>query len=202
MFTRPRTRLAGIVLVAALALGATLLAGCSGTSGTSTTTKTGSTALAGLSAAKSALSTTSPDAKLLVVETAQAVEPTGTPIWAYVFGSPSTDKIFVVYLSNGQSMGAQENGTAGLSAAEWAKVPGTDAWKIDSDAAYKKALAASGATGTPAAYMMGFITYKAASDTSTIEPFVWNVQFDPGTSGATPNTLNVNATTGAASIAK
>ena len=73
MFTRPRTRLAGIVLVAALALGATLLAGCSGTSGTSTTTKTGSTALAGLSAAKSALSTTSPDAKLLVVETAQAV---------------------------------------------------------------------------------------------------------------------------------
>jgi hypothetical protein len=202
MFTRRPTRSAGIVLVAALALAAALLAGCSGTSGTATTTKTGSTALGGVAAAKSMLSTKSPDAKLLVVETAQAVEPTGTPIWAYIFGSPSTDKIYVVYVTGGRSMGAQENGTAGLSAAEWAKVPGTADWKIDSDEAYTKAVAASGAKGSPAAFMMGFITYKAAADTSTIEPFVWNVQFDPGTSGATTKTLLVNATTGAASVAK
>jgi outer membrane murein-binding lipoprotein Lpp len=202
MFTHKRTRLAGIVLVAALALGAALLAGCSSASSPTTTTKTGSTALGGLTVAKSALSTQSPDAKLLVVETAQAVEPTGTPIWAYIFGSPSTDKIFVVYLTNGQAMGAQESGTAGLSAAEWAKVPATTEWKIDSDVAYKSALAASGAKGTPAAYMMGFVTYKAAADTSTIEPMVWNVQFDPGTSGASDKTVLVNATTGAASIAK
>jgi hypothetical protein len=194
-----KTRLAWIVLVAALVLTGALLAGCGQTT---TTTKSGPTALGSLSAARSALSTSAPDAKLLVVETAQAVEPTGTPVWAYVFGSPSTDKIFVVYLANGKSMGSQENGTAGLSAAEWATVPGTDAWKIDSDAAYSKALAFSGAKGTPAAYMMGFITYKAKTDTSTIQPFVWNVQFDPGTSGATTGTIDVDAKTGATSLAK
>jgi len=202
MLRQRQARLATIILVAVIALGVALLAGCSSNASSTTTTKSGPTALGGLTAAKSALATTSPDAKLLVVETAQAVEPTGTPVWAYIFGSPSTDKIFVVYLANGQSMGSQENGTAGLSAAEWAKVPGTDEWKIDSDVAYKNALAASGAKGTPAAYMMGFITYKAASDTSTIEPMVWNVQFDPGTSGATDKVVTVDAKTGKAAIGK
>lgn len=202
MFTHTRTRLAGIVLVAALALGAALLSGCSGSSTTATPAKAGSTAIGGLATAKSALATTSPDAKLLVVETAQAVEPTGTPIWAYVFGSPSTDKIYVVYMTGGQSMGSQENGKAGLSAAEWAKVPSTDQWKIDSDAAYTKAFAAGGGKGAPAAYMMGFVTYKAAADTSTIEPMVWNIQFDPGTSGVTDKIVYVNANTGAATVAK
>jgi hypothetical protein len=143
-----------------------------------------------------------PDAKLLVVQTAQAVTPTATPVWGYLFGSPKTDLTYVVYLSNGQSMGAKEYGKAGLNAAEWAKVPGTDAWKVDSDVALSKALAISGANGNPAAYIMGFVTYKPATDTSTVQPFVWSVQFDPGASGATTKAIDVNATTGVAAVTK
>ena len=177
-----------------------LVAGCGSKSGS--TVKSGPTALGSLAAARSSLSTMAPDAKLLVVQTAQAVTPTGTPVWAYLFGSPGNDKTFVVYLTNGQSMGAQEYGTAGLSADEWKKVPGADSWKIDSDQAYTKALAVSGAKGDPAAYMMGLLTYKSPDDTSTIKPFVWRVIFDPGTSGATTGTVEVDANSGSAVIAK
>ncbi len=124
-------------------------------------------------------------------------------MWAFLFGSPSSDKTYVVYIAGGTTMsGAQEYGTAGLSAAEWAKVPGTEAWKIDSDAAYKKALEVSGAKGTPTGYMMGLLTYKPEADTSTVEAFVWNVQFDPGDSGATTSSIKVDARTGAAAVAK
>jgi hypothetical protein len=44
---------------------------------------------------------------------------------------------------------------------------------------------------------MGFLTYVPKTEaTSTATPFVWAVQFDPGSSGATPNVIDVNATTG------
>jgi hypothetical protein len=194
------TRVAMVCAAMAVFVAAALLAGCSSTSGSPVAA--GPSALGSLAAARSALSTLAPDAKLLIVQTAEAAEPTGTPIWAYLFGSPATDKTYVVYVSAGQSMGAQEYGTGGLSAAEWAKVPGTDAWKVDSDAAYTKALAASGAKGTPLAYMMGLLTYKPEADTSTVKPFVWSVQFDPGTSGATTKTIDVDANSGAAAVAK
>jgi hypothetical protein len=180
-------------------LASALAAGCAQTPAT---TAKGVSALTGLPAARAALATTSPDAKLLVVQTAQAVSPTGTPVWAYLFGSPATDKTYVVYLANGKSMGMQEYGKSGLSAAEWKKVPATDAWKVDSAEALAKAWALNGASGNPPAYLMGFMTYKPAADTSTVEPFVWSVQFDPGTSGAPAKAFNVNATTGAASVAK
>lgn len=199
MIRRDRTRLALVVSLTAL-VAVAMLAGC--TQGAATAVKDGPTALGSLKAAQSSLSTMAPDAKLLVVQTAQAVEPTGTPIWEFLFGSPKSDKVYAVYVSGGKSMGAQEYGAAGLSAAEWAKVPSTDAWKIDSDAAYKSARAAAGGTGDPAAYLMGFLTYKPATDTSTIEPFVWNVVFDPGTSGASTGTINVDAQTGKATLAK
>jgi len=190
------------VAVAMVALTLLLLvAGC-GSKSSGSDVKPGPTALGSLPAARTALSTMAPDAKLLVVQTAQAVTPTGTPVWAFLFGSPSSDKTFVVYLTDGQSMGAQEYGKAGLSADEWKKVPGTDSWKVDSDEAYTKALGASGAKGDPAAYMMGLLTYKSAEDTSTIKPFVWRVIFDPGTSGATTATIEVDANTGAATVAK
>jgi hypothetical protein len=210
MIGQRKVRLTGIALAAAFVLATTvLLVGCAGTSSTSTTTTTTtasatstSTALAGLSAAQASLLTTAPDAKLLVVQTAQAVTTTGTPVWAYLFGSPSSDKTYVVYVANGASMGAQLYGTAGLTTSEWSKVPTTTTWKIDSDAAYTKALAVSGASGTPTAYMMGFMTYKPASDTSTIDPFVWSVEFEAGSSGATTSAINVNMNTGAAAIAK
>ena len=195
-----RSRFAGTATAVMLVLVAIVLSGCLPASGSKA--KSGGTAQGSLSVARSALATTAPDAKLLVVQTAQAVLPTASPVWGYLFGSPSTDKTYMVYVSSGQSMGAQEYGTAGLSASEWPKVPGTDSWKVDSDAAYAKALALSGAKGQPAAYMMGMVTYKPVASTSTIEPFVWSVQFEPGASGATTRAIDVNAMTGATSLSK
>jgi len=204
MATQRQARFATIAFVAVLALAVTLLAGCGKTASTTTSTpvpKAG-TALGSLAIAKSSMTTTAPDAKLLVVQTAEAATPTSTPVWGYLFGSPANDKIWVVYVANGVSMGAQEYGTAGLSKTEWAAVPGTDGWTVDSDTAYTKALAASGAKGAPAAYMMGLLTFKPTSDTSTVQPFVWSVQFDPGASGATTSSINVDAKTGVATLAK
>jgi hypothetical protein len=195
-------RLATIVVVTTLALTTLLAAGCAGTPA-ATTTDTPGAAKAGLKIATSALSTTAPDAKLLVVQTAQAVAGTATPVWAYLFGSPKTDAMYVVYVNEGTAMPPSEYGTAGLSAAEWAAVPaGTDSWKIDSPEAYKKAVTASGATTAPVAYFMGFQTYSPKSKTSTnaADPYVWYVSFEPGKSGATTATIKVNATTGAASV--
>ena len=203
MATQRQARFATIAFVAVLALAVTLLAGCGKTTGTtSTPVPKGGTALGSLAIAKSSMTTTAPDAKLLVVQTAEAATPTSTPVWGYLFGSPANDKIWVVYVANGVSMGAQEYGTAGLSKTEWAAVPGTDGWTVDSDTAYTKALAASGAKGAPAAYMMGLLTFKPTSDTSTVQPFVWSVQFDPGASGATTSSINVDAKTGVATLAK
>ena len=86
--------LATLVIVLVLVL---VAAGCGKKA--NTPVKSGPTALGSLAGARSALSTMAPDAKLLVVQTAQAVTSTGTPVWAYLFGSPSSDKTFVVYLT-------------------------------------------------------------------------------------------------------
>ena len=196
-----RTGRGVVVAVAMLAvLLLILVAGCGKKAAETTSAPTGPTALGSLDKARSALSTMAPDAELLVVQTAQAATPTGTPVWAYLFGSPSTDKTYVVYISNGESMGAQEYGQAGLSKDEWKTVSGSNTWKVDSDEAYDKALAASGAKGDPAAYFMGMLTYKAAEDTSTIKPLVWQVMFEPGESGATTNTIEVDGMTGKAKV--
>jgi len=191
-----------VVLVALLVVAA-FITGCGSSKSAEQTqpqTKPGASAKDGLQAAQSALSTMAPDAKLLIVQTAQAVTPTATPVWAYLFGSPKNDKVYIVYLTNGQSMGAQEYAKAGMTAEEWKTVPDTAKWKIDSPEALTKALAVSGAKGEPNAYMMGFITYKSKADTSTVQPFVWNIQFDPGASGATTQPIDVNAETGEAKV--
>lgn len=193
-------RLAALVLVALLALTAGALSGCGGSK--EAAVQSGPSALGSLGAARSALSTMAPDAKLLVVQTAQAATATSTPVWVFLFGSPSNDKTFAVYTQNGQTMAAQEYGTAGLTDEQWGQVPGTGDLKVDSDDAYAKAVAAGGAKGDPAGYMMGLTTYKPAEDTSTVQPFVWQVQFDPGESGATTGTITVDAKTGAASAGK
>ncbi len=201
MTSARKTRFA-FVAVAVIAIALILsTAGC-GNKSSGTKIASGPTALGGLAAAESALSTTAPDAKLLVVQTAQGVTPTGTPVWGYLFGSPSSDKTYVVYVTNGESMGSQEYGQAGLSADDWKKVPTTESWKVDSDEAYTKALAVSGAKGDPAAYMMGIMTFKSAEDTSAVKPLVWQVGFDPGTSGATTSTIEVDANSGKATVLK
>jgi hypothetical protein len=188
-----------LVLVLALALTLATAAGCGNKKSSSSTPKPqGQTAKQGLPVAESALSTTAPDAKLLLVQTAQAVTPTSTPVWAYLFGSPKSDKLYVVRVAEGKAMPPTEYGSAKqLGTFDWNKVPNLDQWKIDSNEAYDRAYQASGAKTAPPQYVMGFLTYVPATEqTSTATPFVWAVQFDPGSSGATPNVIDVNATTG------
>ncbi len=194
-----------IIISLALVLTLVGVTGCgSKKSSTSTTQKPaqGQTAKQALPTAQSALATTAPDAKLLLIQTAQAVSTTSTPVWAYLFGSPKTEKLYVVRVSNGAAMPAQEYGSAkDLGKFEWDKVPNLDQWKIDSNEAYDRAYKASGAKTQPPQYVMGMLTYVPKTEqTSTAEPFVWAVQFDPGQSGATPNVIDVNATTGATKV--
>ena len=192
-----------LVLSLVLALALVGAAGCGKkASSTTPTAPKGETAKEALPAAQSTLSTTAPDAKLLLVQTAQAVTPTATPVWAYLFGSPKTGKLYVVRVADGTAMPASEYGSAkDLGTFEWDKVPGIDAWKVDSTEAYQKAYGASGATSNPAQWVMGLLTYVPKTEsTTTPTPFVWSVQFDPGASGATPNVIQVNATTGATKV--
>ena len=203
MFDSKTVRILKIVAIMALTFALTFaLAGC-GKKSNSTTSTTG-TAKAGLDIARSALSTMAPDAKLLVVQTAQATTPTDTPVWAYLFGDPKSDATYLVYVVDGKAMSAAEYGTAGLTTAEWAKVPDVTEWKIDSTDAYKKALDAAGAKGDPAAYYMGFETYvpESIAASSTVSAFTWYVNFDPGTSGVTTSTISVSAKTGDVKIEK
>lgn len=174
-----------------------IIVGC-GSQQAATPAKAGSTAKEGLPVAQSAMTTAAPDAKLLLVQTATGVTPTSTPVWTYLFGSPSSGKTYVVYVANGKTMNASEYGTAGLSKSEWAKVPTTDAWKIDSNTAYQTALTASGAKAAPPTYNMGLLTYIPASETSsTTKPFVWYISLAPNTSGITTGSVEVDAQTGA-----
>lgn len=190
-----------VVIAAAFLLALAALAGCSGNSGGATLL--GPTAKSVLPAARSAMSTIAPDAKLLLIQTAQPVTATATPVWAFLFGSPKSDKTYVVYVGKGKATPASVYGAAGLSKTEWAAVPGADEWKIDSDQAYAKALPVSGGKGAPAAYGMGFVTFVPSSaGTATVKPFVWNVNFEPGTSGATMATIQVDAKTGAVTAPK
>lgn len=188
------------ILALALTLSALGVAGCGkkATTSTAPTKPQGQTAKEALSKAQSALSTTAPDAKLLLIQTAGAVTPTSTPVWAYLFGSPKTGELYVVRVAGGAAMPPSVYGKAAdLGTFEWDKVPNLDQWKVDSAEAYDKALKASGAKGDPRQWVMGFLTYVPKTEsTQTATPFMWSVQFDPGTSGASPNVIEVNATTG------
>ncbi|NTW29380.1 MAG: hypothetical protein HGA39_08480 [Coriobacteriia bacterium] len=185
-----------LVVVFVLALAAAIV-GCSKKATVDT-----STALGSLSIAQSTLSTMAPDAKLLVVQTADVVTTTSTPVWAYVFGSPSSGMTYLVFVENGQPY-SYEYGEASLTATEWAAIPSTSEWKINSDTAYKNALAQfkSGNANTP--YVMGFVSYLSADDTSTISPMVWKVIFNPDSiDESTVGEYDVDARTGAVSVSK
>lgn len=195
-------RLVGVSLaVVALAFAAT---GCGDKAEKdSATTESKGTAKAGLTIATSALETMAPDARLLVVQTAQSVTPTASPVWVYLFGSPKTDKTYAVYVSEGKLMGSQEYGEAGLTKEQWADVPDPSAWVVDDDVAYQAALDVSGAKGEPAGHFMGLQTYVPSSTAGpTSKSFVWYVYFDPGQSGATTATIQVDAKSGEAQVVK
>jgi hypothetical protein len=182
----------GVALALALMLA---VAGCGSNAANSASTN--ASARESLPVAVSALSTMAPDAKLLVVQTSGAATPTSTPTWSFLFGSPKTDKTFLVEVKAGKVVSASEYGSAGLTAPDWAAVPSTDAWKIDSTDAYKKAVAAKGAKSGESAYSMGFLTYLPSTETSSdTKPFVWYVSFDPSTSGASTSTVQVDAKSG------
>lgn len=191
------TRVALAILLALTLVG--LMTGCN----KKATTVNGTTAKSNVDVAKSALSTTAPDAKLLLVQTANVVTATSTPVWQYLFGSPKDGSIFAVTVTNGKVTATQPYGSAGMGADEWKAVPSADEWKIDSDAAYQKALAVDKKNTTALPYAMGFVTYvpKSAQASSSIDPFMWSVAFDPQGTLGTPSAINVNAKTGDAKAA-
>jgi hypothetical protein len=192
------SQLSVVMLAVALALAAALLPGCA----TTLPVKMGPTALENLSVARSALSTTAPDAKLMSVRTYQPTAAAEPPAWIFLFGSPAMNTLFRVYVTNGKLVFVQNAGGVGLASSAWASVPGTDVWTVDSDAAYARAVAASKAGGTPASYVMGFETIKSSMDASAPQPYVWRVTLYSGATNTTMSTVDVNATTGAASIVK
>jgi hypothetical protein len=186
--------LALTVLLALAAFGA--LAGCKSGSKAATPTA-GTTAKGDLKLAESALSTTAPDAKLLIVQTASVVTTDTTPVWQYLFGSPTSNKLFAVTVRDGKAESV-EYGAVSMGADEWKAVPSTSEWKIDSNTAHEKALTVY-KNGTPTtAYLMGMVTYVPKSaTTATNRPMVWDVTFDPASRGDAPtSTINVSATTG------
>jgi hypothetical protein len=190
--TRPCRTAGGLI---ALATAATLLAALAGCA--SQPQAAAGTAKSNLPLAQSRIATTAPDAKFLLVQTGNVVTATSTPIWTYLFGSPKSGAIYAVMIQNGNASAPAPYGTAGLSAKEWAEVPGIDAWKVDSDAALDKALASASLQGKAVPYAMGMVSYVPKAATATVEPFVWNVVLDPeATGGAKPKTVSIDAATG------
>jgi hypothetical protein len=200
----------GLALAIVLAIGA--LAGCGPSKpAESTTTKTPVapaaptvvlTAKQAYAIAISSLTSSMPDGKLLVAQVATPVTATSTPVWEFLIGSPKTDKIVAIMVPNGQVQ-AQPYGTANLKAAEWASIPTTATWKIDSDTAVAKALVVHPG-GKSAGYFLGFVTYvpkaKVTADSKTME---WIISFDPKAQGKAPtSTVHVNLNTGVAAFAK
>ena len=196
------TRVALAILLALTLAG--LLTGCN-KKASSSTAPAGATAMSNVKIAQSALSTTAPDAKLLLVQTANVVTTTSTPVWQYLFGSPKNGSIFAVTVKDGKVAATQPYGSAGMAAAEWKAVPDASEWKIDSDAALKSALAFNKANNDKMPWAMGFVTYvpKSAATSATIDAFTWSVSFDPqGTLGKPTASINVDAKTGVASASK
>lgn len=193
-------RVTRVALVLALALSLSMaLVGCNKSA--DKTTSSGNSAMDNVAVAKSSLSTTAPDAKLLLVQTANVINATSTPVWQYLFGSSKDGTIVAVTVEKGKVTSTQPFGSAGMDAAEWKLVPDSTDWKIDSDDALAAALKVDTKATANTPWAMGFVTYipKSAVASTTIEPFVWSVSLDP--QSAAPSTVNVNAKTGEAAKA-
>ena len=206
----PTIRLAVVAaLVFGLAIG---LAGCGGSKNSSTSpatpaapvaSTTAPTAKQQLSLAQAALETSVPDAKLLLVAAGSAITPTAPADWQYLFGSPKTGVTWAVLMQNGKAT-AMRYGTAQLSAKQWAQVPSTDQWKIDSDVAHTAALSIYPGAKPESPYIIGFVTYIPPTAKSVQTPaMTWSISFQPDTRGSSPSsTVNVSAVTGKATFAK
>jgi len=195
--TTARVTRGALVLALALALSVALV-GCNKTDKKA---GSGGTAMDNIEVAKSSLSTTAPDAKLLLVQTANVVTATSTPVWQYLFGSPKDGSIVAVTVEKGKVTATQPYGSAGMDAAEWKLIPDSAEWKIDSDEAFAAALKIDKKATDKTPWAMGFVTYipKSAASSTTIDPFVWSVALDP--QGTAPSTVDVDAKTGKATAA-
>jgi hypothetical protein len=122
-------------------------------------------------------------------------------VWDYIVGSPKTDLLYEVMIQDGKGQ-FQEYTKAQLTAAEWAAVPAESAWKLDSDAAYAKAIAVY-PQGKTAAYYPSLLTYVPPSaPAGDYNAMKWVFNFDPASKGtATTSTVVVDMATGQASLA-
>lgn len=191
-----------VIVLAFVALSLALLTGCGDDAPPEPASEQRSTALANLEAAESAIETTAPDAKLLVVQTPSASAAGGNPLWVYTFGSPETGQMFTVSLANGTVMNTAPAGAAPLEAEEWASVPETAAWEIDSDEAYEAALEVADFESTPTGYSMVLETYvpRSAPAEPAVSAFVWYVSFRTGDGEELPTVVAVDARTGEATL--
>lgn len=187
-----------VLAAAALLTVAAVLAACGTTAAEKPAAASSSTARGGLEVASATLSTTAPDARLLLVQTVQPATETSGPVWGYLFGSQANDTTYLVYLQDGELIQVQEYGQVGLSPEQWAEVPGDDAWPIDSDQALDAVVKALGATSTPTAYVMGMQTYvPETTQTAAAKALTWYVSFeDQMLSGDASGTIMVDAKTG------
>lgn len=181
-------------LVVALALA--LVLGVSGCKKQAAETEEAPTASGYLPVAESAVETSAPDARLLLAQAAGDTRSPNSTVWTYVFGSPESGKMYSVSVSNGTAMGVLDAGMAPLQDSEWASVPETGSWTIDSDEAYAKAVEASGIEGEPTEFSMLLNTYTPKSSETGAKAMVWYVSLSTGTD--TGDVIQVDAKSGEA----
>lgn len=192
-------RITRLVLSAAAMLTISVVLAACGTTAAEKPAASGPTARGGLGVARAALSTAAPDAKLLLVQTVQPATETSGPVWGYLYGSQQADTTYLVYVQDGELIQVQKYGQVGLSAQQWAEVPGDDDWSIDSDQAVKAAAQALGATSTPGAFLMGMQTYvpETTATAQVAKPLTWYISLPSAMmSGDVSGTIMVDAKTG------
>lgn len=192
-----RTAVAMSVLVMIVAV----LGGC-GTSATPTSSSTGAntpdetpaplksgfgtganTAQGHYDAAEKAMKAEVPDAVLISVRTgATSTDPPA--IWTYLFASKKTGKGYAVSVANGTVSKPSKLPGESIRANEWAKVPTTTSdWKVDSDAALKRATAVYTKElemAPPSKFIMGMSTFVAdAKAKGSPTPFRWTIVYAP-----------------------
>ena len=152
-------------------------------------------------AAEKAMKEEAPDAVFISVQTGPAM--TDPPaLWTYLFASKKTNRAYAVTVAKGTASKPLKLTTESLRADEWAKVPTTTTdWKVDSDAALKRASAAYTKQlemAPPSKFAMGMTSFVASTEsTSGPKPFTWVIVYQPE-DGVVPGVsqIEVDAKTG------
>lgn len=187
-----------LVCVSALVLATSVSCASKSGSGSAGKSAAGRPALAELPTADAAVKAKYPDAKLLVVQNGSTATATKDAMWVFTYGSPTTGGMYSVSVAQGKVVAfSEDDGVAPLHPDEWASIPDTKTWEVDSDKAYDKALKASGVKGTPASFSMLMETYvpKATTD-EQVKAFMWYVAFQSADSKEAPQVITVDAKSG------